>query len=285
MVKQEQYGSAIKLFNQAIKQNKNRADIYLNLGACYERLEQFDIGEPIYLKALKLDPSNPQFNFLFGKALIRNNKINKGVSYLEKTVDFEPDNPDFLYALGVAYVAINRYDLAESIFIQAKQYAPENCFIWHNLGLSQLRQGKTNEAYQAFKNIEIDSPIAAARYYQIANIDFQNKKLTDSLKNVKMAMALNPDSRESKKLFAEILVSTGNYKEGIKILEFLQKKYLNNFLNFEIADAYQKWAEKAFKNKKFKSALDKYKQTLRFIPETEEIKKAIAECERVIGNR
>ncbi len=285
MVKEEQYGSAIKLFNQAIKQNKNRADIYLNLGACYERLNQFDIGEPIYLKALKLDPSNAQFNFLFGKALIRNNKINKGVSYLEKAVNFDPDNPNFLYALGVGYVAINRYDLAEPTFIQAKQYAPKNCFIWHNLGLSQLYLGKTNEAYQAFKKIEIDSPIAAARYYQLANIDFQNKKLTDSLKNVKMAMALDPDSRESKKLFAEILVCNGNYSEGIKIFEHLQKKDLNNFLNFEIADAYQKWAEKEMENKKFKMALDKYKQILRFIPETQQVKIGIAECEKEIRNR
>ncbi len=284
MVKQEQYGSAIKLFNQAIKQNKNRADIYLNLGACYERLEQFDIGEPIYLKALKLDPSNAQFNFLFGKALVRNNKINRGVTFLEKAVDLDPDNPNFLYALGVGYVAINRYDLAEPTFIQAKNYAPKNCFIWHNLGLSQLRLGKTNEAYQTFKNIEIDSPVAASRYYQLANIDFQNKKLKDSLKNVKMAMALKPDSRESKKLFAEILICTKNYSEGIKIFEHLQKNYLNNFLNFEIADAYQKWAEKELDDKKFKLALDKYKQALRFIPETEEIKKGIAECEREIRN-
>jgi len=284
MVKEEQYGSAIKLFNQAIKQNKNRAEIYLNLGACYERLNQFDVGEPIYQKALKLDPSNAQFNFLFGKALISNNKINKGVSYLEKAVNLEPDNPNYLYALGVGYVTVNRYDLAEPIFIQANQYAPKNCFILHNLGLSQLYLGKTNEAYQAFKKIEIDSPIAAAKYYQIAKIDFQNKRFADSLKNIKMSMALDGDSTESKKLFAKILVRTGNYKEGIKIFEFLQKNDINKFLNFEIADAYQKWAEKAFKNKKFKLALDKYKQTLRFIPETEEIKKGIAECEKEICN-
>jgi len=199
-------------------------------------------------------------------------------------VDLDPDNPNFLYALGVGYVAINRYDLAEPTFIQAKNYAPKNCFIWHNLGLSQLRLGKTNEAYQTFKNIEIDSPVAASRYYQLANIDFQNKKLKDSLKNVKMAMALKPDSRESKKLFAEILICTKNYSEGIKIFEHLQKNYLNNFFNFEIADAYQKWAEKELDDKKFKLALDKYKQALRFIPETEEIKKGIAECEREIRN-
>ena len=285
MVKEEQYGSAIKLFNKGIELNKDRADIYLNLGACYERFNQFDIGEPLYQKALKLDPSNAQFNFLFGKALIRNNKINKGVSFLEKAANLDPDNPNLLYALGVGYVAINRYDLAEPTFIQAKNYAPKNCFIWLNLGLSQLRLGKTNEAYQAFKNIEIDTPIAALKYYQLANIDFHNKKFKDSLKNIKMAMALEPDSRESKKLFAELLIRNGNYSEGIKILEYLQKKYLNNFLNFEIADAYQKWAEKSLENKNFKLALDKYKQTLRFIPETEKIKTGIAECEREISKQ
>ncbi len=285
MVKKEQYGSAIKLFKEAIKRDKNRADIYLNLGACYERLNQFEVGEPIYQKALELAPSNTQFNFLFGKALVRNGKINKGITFLEKAVNLEPDNPNFLYALGVGYVAINRYDLSESTFIQAKNYAEKNSFIWYNLGLSQLHLGKTNEAYQTFRKIEIDSPIAAERYYHLANIDFQNKKFKTSLKNVKMSIALNPDFRKSKKLLARILICTGNYKEGVKMLEHLQKKYLDNILNFEIADAYQKWAKKAMKDKNFNLALDKYKQALRFIPETEKIKIDIAECESAIGNQ
>jgi len=283
MVKEEKYGSAIKLFKEALKRDRKRADIYLNLGACYERLNQFDVGEPIYKKALELEPSNSRFNYLFGKALIRNGKINEGITYLEEASRIEPDDPDYLYARGVGYVAINRYDLAEPAFAQATNYAKDSCILKYNLGLAQLCLAKTNEAYEAFKQIKIDSPIASEKYYHLAKIDFEKKKYKEAYKNVKMSLALMPGSRQSKKLLAGIFVCTGNYREGIKILEHLQKKNLDNILNFEIATAYQKWGDKIYKEKKFKLALDKYKQAARYIPETEKLKSRILECEKKIS--
>jgi glycosyltransferase involved in cell wall biosynthesis len=111
------YGEAITLFNKSIELNGSYFKSWLNLGACYLKLNKPDDAERALLKAVALNPS-----------------------------DYSAHND-----LGIAYSRLNRPKQAIKEFTSALSLNPKSASTYFNLGLALDSMGAKDMAYEAFK--------------------------------------------------------------------------------------------------------------------------------------
>jgi len=276
-VKRQNYRSAIRSFRSAVQHDPNLGEAYLNLGACYERIGQFENSIPYFEKAISVDNNNPRLVYLFGVALGRNNKRKEAVKYLERAVYMDPRNPDYLYNLGVGYSSLTQYAFAATCYEQAAGIVSNNSAVWYNLGLAKLYLAKTNEAVLAWEKIEIDSPVAAPALYYLALMAYNRHDYKTAMSKIKMSLALKPDSIDAQYLKAILLGEEGKYNQGINLLEKVYLIKQGNEIEKKIALLYLKWAKTAVEQKEYKIALHRYRQAGTYMPENPEIQINVAE--------
>lgn len=80
---------ATQLLETAIKNNPNRADLYVVYGQNLDALKRYDDAEKAYLDGLKLDPENFQLNYNMGSIF-----FNKGLALLQGVEN--PNSENFL---------------------------------------------------------------------------------------------------------------------------------------------------------------------------------------------
>ena len=278
-VKRRNYRGAIRAFRSTVQYDPKLAEAYLNIGACYERLNLIEKGIPYFEKALSVDSNNPRLHYLYGAALGRNNKLSACISHLERAVYLEPDNPDYLYNLGVGYVSVTQYANAAICFEQVTGIVSNNGIVWYNLGLAKYRMYHTNEAVEAWKQVEIDSPVAAEAQYHLALAAFNNNDDKTAMETIKMATALKQNMPEAEHLKARILRRSGQYNKAISLLEKIHLQQTDNILDVEreLAEFYIEWAKAAVANKEYKTALNYFRQSGRYAPSDADIQIYIAQ--------
>jgi len=276
-VKRQNYRSAIRSFRSAVQHDPNLGEAYLNLGACYERIGQFEKSAPYFEKAISVDNSNPRLVYLYGVALGRNNKRKEAVKYLERAVYMEPENPDYLYNLGVGYSSLTQYAYAATCFEQVTGIVSNNSAVWYNLGLAQLYLFKTNEAVSAWENVEFDSPVAASALYYLALTAYAKGNYRTAMSKVKMSLALSPEHVDAQYMKAVLLGKEEKYNQAINLLEKIHLIKQGNEIEKELSMLFFKWAQEDFRLKKYKTALYKFRQAGRYMPENPEIQINIAE--------
>ncbi len=283
-VQERNYHQAIRSFRTATVYDDRLAEAYLNLGACYERLDQFAHGRQYYERALQLDADNPHLHYLYGTALARNGALAAAVPQLERAVYLAPGNVDYLYNLGVGYAALTQYAMSASCFEQVTGLVSNNNVVWYNLGVARLRIGQTNAAEQAFQQVELDAPIAAESHYQLGLLAYGRNDATGALRAAKMASALNPALWEADVLCAEAHQALKQYREASVLLERVYLLHATEELGHKLAALYKMWGAEARAKGDYRVALDRYRQAVRFVPGDAEAHVAVAECAVAAGD-
>lgn len=278
------YHQAIRSFRTATVYDGTLAEAYLNLGACYERLNQFNHGRQYYEKALELDKDNPQLHYMYGAALGRNGDVAGAVAHLERAVYLAPGNVDYLYNLGVAYAGVTQYLLAASCFEQVAGIASNNSVVWYNVGLARLRLGQTNAAEAAFERVELDAPVSAEALYHRAVLAYARGAYTTAVQRAKMAAAVNPALWEADVLRADAHAALGEYREACGVLERVYLLQATSALGSKLAGFYKRWGDEARSNGQYRVALDRYRQAVRFVPTDAEAYLAAAACALAAGD-
>jgi len=266
LVAKEDYTGAIKLFRSALKQEPRMAEACLNLGACYERLGQFGKGVPFYEQALSLEPKNAQFHYLFGTALARNGQLKRGVVLLERAAYLVPGNPDYLYNLGVGYAAATQFAMAATCFEEVTGIVSNSSVAWFNLGLARLKLNQTGDAARAWRQVDLDGPMAAEAQYHLAAIAAAADDTNTALECVGMALALKPDMAEAYRLMGTLQLRLGSFARAIAALEQLYLLNPTDTAACDVAAAYCSWAAAAEERDEHRLALDRYRQAVRFTP-------------------
>jgi len=276
-VKRQKYRSAIRSFRSAVQYDPNLGEAYLNLGACYERIDQFEKSKPYFEKAISVDDNNPRLVYLYGVALGRNNQRKNAVKYLEQAVYLAPKNPDYLYNLGVGYSSLTQYAHAATCFEHVTGIVSNNSAVWYNLGLAQLYLSKTNEAVAAWEKVEFDSPLSASALYYLALMAFEKHDYKTSMAKLKLSLALEPGSINAQYMKAVLFGKNGEYNQAINLLEEIYLIKQENEIEEELAALYYKWAEETAEKKEYKAALHRFRQSGRYMPGNPDVQIKTAE--------
>ena len=92
------------------------------------------------------------------------------------------------------------YDAAVSAFQEAALNRPNNPIVHHNLGAALYKQGKFQQAANAFQTalLKVNVPNKAAVYYNLGNAQFQMRDLSAAIKSYRSSLRLNPHDEDTK---------------------------------------------------------------------------------------
>ena len=151
-------------YNQAVAQigatpNRTHWSIFYQRGIAFERLKQWDKAEPDFLKALELNPDQPQvLNYLGYSWVDMNINLEKGLNMIKKAVDLRPDDGFIVDSLGWAYYRMGKFDEAVKQLEHAVELKESDATINDHLGDAYWRVGRKLEAGFQWKRSLLAKP-------------------------------------------------------------------------------------------------------------------------------
>jgi len=147
----EQYVDAAKSYTQALAISGGEAPadwrFYYVRGIAYERAKQWPEAEADFLKALKLNPDQPQvLNYLGYSWIDMDMHLEEALGMIEKAVEAQPQDGYIIDSLGWAFYKLGRIDEAVSTLERAVMLLPNDPEINDHLGDAYWRAGRKLEA-------------------------------------------------------------------------------------------------------------------------------------------
>ena len=144
--------SAAYHFKEVIRLDPTRAGAYVNLGAVYNRMEQYDDAIQILRRSIQVDPKRAEGYYNLGLVYRKMGQTNLALqSYLEAT-RINPRMVDAQYNLANLYVELERYNLAIVHYKQVLQLRPN----WDK-ALAGLAQAEETQNAQRQTDTPVES--------------------------------------------------------------------------------------------------------------------------------
>lgn len=102
-----------------------------------------------FRRALRLDPSEPDYRYILGSALMRLGRHAEAVTALREAVAFQPGHAIYRRTLGAALWRLGRHAEAVDVFQQVLSEAPRDVDALNGLGLALLDLGDVRRAENA----------------------------------------------------------------------------------------------------------------------------------------
>lgn len=104
--------------------DRMKAQVYVNLGAAYSDLHKYQDEISCCLRAIDLDPQNPQAYSNLAYAYALTNNYEKALVYGKEAVKISPQFDEGLNNLGVVYGNMGQYENAAELFEQTLKVNP-----------------------------------------------------------------------------------------------------------------------------------------------------------------
>ena len=147
----KQYQAAADAYTKALGVTGGTAPadwrFYYVRGIAYERSNQFPLAEKDFLKALDLNPNQPQvLNYLGYSWVDKGMNLQRALGMIQKAVQASPNDGYIIDSLGWAYYRLGRYADAVTQLEQAATLRPNDPEINDHLGDAYWKVGRKLEA-------------------------------------------------------------------------------------------------------------------------------------------
>lgn len=184
-IKQGDVNSAKNALDDALERNPSNAQANMMMGVTYQldgTESSFKKAEPFFLKAIALDPYNPQIRTNYGQFLFIEKKYNEAIEQFSKAADSVGyDGRDTAFNnLGYSYLEVNNLAQAKTSFLNALRNNPNYADSF--LGLAKvnlLEKNNRNAEYnfnQYMKFVRLDQMDAKALLIGMQSTSDQNLK-------------------------------------------------------------------------------------------------------------
>lgn len=150
--REERYAEAVPAYDAAIAvaaETETPEDwvLYYARAICHERLKDWDKAEPDFLKALALNPDQPQvLNYLGYSYLEKNIKLDEALAMIKTAVEKQPDMGYIIDSLAWGYFRLGRYEDAVEPMERASVLEPVDPIVTDHLGDVYWAVGRKLEA-------------------------------------------------------------------------------------------------------------------------------------------
>lgn len=153
---QGKYEDAVEAYGEAI----SRADtlqgddwpLFYARGIAYERAGMWNAAEKDFLKALELEPNQPDvMNYLGYSWLVMGKNLDKAKEYIEVALSARPDDAHIIDSMGWAYYVRGEYEDAVALLERAADLMPQDPTVNDHLGDAYWRVGRKTEAEYQWK--------------------------------------------------------------------------------------------------------------------------------------
>ncbi|MBV8895219.1 MAG: tetratricopeptide repeat protein [Acidobacteriaceae bacterium] len=199
--KSKNYGEAAKALEQAEKlssSNDEKAAVYFQRGALYERQKKYDQSEKAFRQVL--DTANQKdpiyastLNYLGYMFADQNTRLQEAQDLIKKALAMEPNNYAFLDSMGWVYYHLNKLDEAERELTRSVQIEAKDPTIHDHLGDVYAKEGKLKEAISQWQSSLQQANSGAASDMEPDDVAKVQKKLDNA--RIKLAKEQAPSQQ------------------------------------------------------------------------------------------
>jgi len=127
------------------------------------RFESGDVKGAVdaFLQSIKLEPKSAEVYLNLGHAYLKLQKDADAAKAFKQSIKFNPDQPETQYGLGLASFRIKRFDDAAKAFRQATTLNPRMAKAHYGLSLAYQELGNTNGLIEEYRVLEtLDKSLA-----------------------------------------------------------------------------------------------------------------------------
>jgi protein O-mannosyl-transferase len=158
LVKKESWGSgseeekriaikeAINYLNRSIEIYPQFSDAHLQLGVAYYHLQEYEKALKSYLKAYKLNSTNPTTNNNIGTIYFQRTEYMEALKYFLAAIKLNPSYAEAYANAGSIYGVLKKYDQAINMFDKAVEIDPSYAQAYYFLGVTYRSKGLESQA-------------------------------------------------------------------------------------------------------------------------------------------
>ena len=227
------YRQAIQHLNVLIKIESNCSEAYYLKGQCHLGLNEFDMAEIAFDKALS-DASDDRVDLLCRIASLYQDitEFNSAISYLVEAYGIDNHSMHINFELGYCYECVGDYPLSIKHYNHCLDINPFSSDAWFNLGLVYTRTGDFEKAVEAYDYAIAVDPMNSAAIHNKANTLVTIGKYHEAIDELTELIAYEPKN-------SSLYVSMGDCYERIGNYDKAMASYLKGLEIFpSCAEAY-----------------------------------------------
>ncbi len=154
----------------ALEKNIQEVDVLLMLAFVYHRFELFDEEIDTLNRVLNLGVDDDILVDTFlnlGNAYYEKNDMDRAIDYYKKAIRLEPESLEAFVNLGNAYFANEEFRKSIEAYKVALQLDPEDSNIYSNLGVAYIELGDKNEAIKYLTQAIMLNPHNESAHYNL----------------------------------------------------------------------------------------------------------------------
>ncbi len=252
-LRKKRYGEALKLLEQACKQDTGDAEVWSSLGIVQNQTGKYALAVHSYQTAMNLNPQNAD-NFVgMGEANLALGRHTQARQYCEQALQLNPATAKAHFILGNIHREQGSFDAAERHYSQAVQIKP-GMALAHYYRANMLRiQGLTDGARASYDKARACDPMLVEAEWnkqRLLPIIFESEEQIQESRQAysegldKLEHGLKLDSATGKRQALKGLYTSTNFYlqyQGCNDLE-LQCKY-GDLLSKIMSANYPQWSE------------------------------------------
>ena len=267
---EEVYPASIEAYNQALRLDSKRPQLFNNRGLTLSAQGRFELAEKDFQTAIRLAPKYAQAYANLGWLYFSSDKLPEAIQQYNKAIELEQDNPSHYINRAGCFREQNRLDDAMRDFIKAVELAgnvPEGY-----VGQSTIFMDKLNFAgaiAAADKALELDKTNVQATINRGWAKHLQGNA-DGALEDLNQAITLEPGSLIALLNRSAVLLEVKRYAEAeadLKQAQALDEEHPGVWLN---------WGELYWQQRQFSEALAAYKKSVELGPELAEGQNGLA---------
>ncbi len=148
----QRFADAAEVLKAQIARTPDNLNVQFQYGAMLEKQKRFAEAERVFRQVIARDPQHgPTLNYLGYMMADRSDRLPEALALIKRAVEADPHNGAYIDSLGWAHFKLNQLDLAEKYLKQAADQLPRDSAVQEHLGDLLSRQGRRDEAIEAWK--------------------------------------------------------------------------------------------------------------------------------------
>ena len=214
--------AAIDNYKQAVELDPRYAIAYAKLARAYGLLYMFtpnpaalDLGRANCEVALRLAPDLAEAHLALASIFEYSGNQQGALREIARALSLDPSNPQTLVWQAMIYTRLNRWEDAEKTLHRILKEHPNYFIAYNELGNGLHRQGKYQEAIQAYRAASLAAPRSSVILNNLGWEYLQIGEFAEGTETLKKSVALNPDSYPSALNLSLAMRYQGKYAEAL----------------------------------------------------------------------
>lgn len=278
LINSGQFHDAKEMFFSICREDPNRADAWLMLGAVSGELGQVTEAITYIQAAIRLQPENPDAHVSLASILCATGQLSEARDHCLRATQILPDHEHAWLVLSGIYGQLGNPDEAEVCARRTLEVWPDCIPAFINLGNAMIAQGRLDEAAQSFARVLEMDPQCFDAWLSLANLKVRMGDIAGAEACYLAVIGHESGSRQALDGMGHVSNALGKYHEA---LGWFQKSLVSNpgvtdtWIN--MGDVYHVMGD-------LQNSIECYRQALKINPDLAEIHSRIGHMYGKSGN-